>query len=195
MIFESTQHVSGKWLPKTCWANQRSIKSLLLHLVGHLYYSPTEQPLLLLISWCSRPSTVQVFVPVIFHLCLYLWCCWHFNLVIVLHAFHTVLSEFPTLVFPPSGVPDNCGGTFPHVLCSVVLKPLLVAWKPGEYFCHVSRVCMLRQSKQGTMCLTPFWCVQSCSRTSELLIYVLHSVCTLYLSTVSLNRNVLSFRW
>jgi hypothetical protein len=64
-------------------------------------------------------------------------------------------------------VPDNCHGTFPHILCSVVLKPHLVAWKPGEYFCHVSRACMLRQSKQGTMCLPPFWYVWPCSRTSE----------------------------
>lgn len=127
----------------------------------------TEPPLPLLMSWCSRPSTVQVFFPVIYHLCLNLWCCCHLNLVIVLHTFHKVLSELPTLGFPTSGVPDNIGSKFPHILCSVVLKSHLVAWKPGEYFCHVSRACMLRHSKQGTMCLPPFWCVQSCSRTSE----------------------------
>lgn len=117
------------------------------------------QPPLPLFSWCARPPTLHVFFLVIFNLCLNLWCCWHLNLVIVLLTFHKVLSEFPTLVFPPSGVPDNCGGTF--------LKSHLVAWKPGEYFCHASWACTLRQSKQGTMCLPPFWCIQSCSRTSE----------------------------
>jgi len=46
----------GKRLPGTCWADSKSINLFLLHLVGHVHYSPETSLFVRMIAYCTDTS-------------------------------------------------------------------------------------------------------------------------------------------